>query len=241
VALTASSSRWKESNFDAPLCSAGRAILSQPIKHFGEQIDFIDTDKKLAAHLTDEDVGGVLACVGAVHKIKTVKLTHCVDISGYGLRPLRGSKTLQQLDLDLIDKKNSFIMDSSSKLSESDAIPILDSIVDADGSMIKHIQFPKKWREERSQLLSMFLGKYNCTMNKRSIQCITERVKKVEEEYRYEKCGNKCCGIAKRPWISKSIVIAAQQVIVVNVPTNVCLMSFVNNVKGGTVHIVMTL
>ena len=60
-------------------------------------LDFGDIEKSLASKLTDGYVNAILRCVGAVRNVKTLKLTGCVNITGSGLEPLRGSSVLEQL------------------------------------------------------------------------------------------------------------------------------------------------
>jgi hypothetical protein len=189
VALTASSDAIRKSNYDIKPCNGARAILNQRISWFNEAIDFTKTDKELAARLSDEDVGGVLACVGDIFEIANVKLTHCINVTGRCLEPLRGSKTLQKLDLSLVNRDRLPIIHPESKIAKADVIPILDSIIDVDGFSLKHIQFPKRWREEQSQMLGRFLTKYNRIINEEGICC--------------ESCDEICIGSADRPWISK--------------------------------------
>jgi hypothetical protein len=112
VALSASSDAIRKSNYDIKPCPGAKAILNQrgrwfrgPMKRVLSRykIDSADVNKELAARLSDEDVGGILAFIGSVFGIKTVKLTHCVNITGRCLEPLRGSTILKELDLSLVD------------------------------------------------------------------------------------------------------------------------------------------
>jgi hypothetical protein len=198
VALTASSDAIRKSNYDIKPCPGAKAILNQRVRRFRGpmtrvlsryKIDFADVDKELAARLSDEDVGGILAFIDSVFGIKTVKLTHCVNITGRCLEPLRGSTILKELDLSLVDKDCLHITHPEFKIAEADVIPILDSIIEADGFSLMHIQFPKRWREEQSRMMRRFLSKYNRIMN--------------DEEIRCENCNRNCSGSAGRPWISK--------------------------------------
>lgn len=58
-------------------------------------LDFVDIDETLANKLTDDDIGGALICIDAVNRLKSLKLTGCVNIKGTGLKPLKGSKVLE--------------------------------------------------------------------------------------------------------------------------------------------------
>ena len=132
---------------------------------FWHNLDFAKVNKEIAAHLTDEDVGGVLACIAAICKIDTVKLTHLVNITGEGLEPLRCSTSVKRLDLSLVDRTSDSGCDLEHRLLEGGIILILDSIISADDFSLHHIQFPRKWREERSQMLTSFFVNLNCIMN----------------------------------------------------------------------------
>jgi hypothetical protein len=185
VALTASSDAIRKSNYDIKPCPGAKAILNQRVRglyqgmFYGHMtrlfksyyVDFADVDKELAVRLSDEDVGGILAFIDSVFGIKTVKLTHCVNITGRCLEPLRGSTTLKELDLSLVDKDCLHITHPEFKIAEADVIPILDSIIEADGFSLKHIQFPKRWREVQSRMMRRFLSKYNRIMNEKEIRC----------------------------------------------------------------------
>ena len=203
VALTASSTHWRSSDWNIRLPTAARTILTEkPLKNFGQysRVDFVGMGKDLASKLSDEDVGGVLACIGAIDIIRRLKLTHCTNILGYGLGPLLTSTSLEQLDLCLVEKKDKPNgIDLELKISKSDVIPILDSILDVEGSSLKHIKFPKKWRVERSQLLGRFLAKYNRVMNARGITCSGHRLQGGE----WSKCEKVCHGTSEIPWINK--------------------------------------
>ena len=210
VALTASSTHWRKSNWDIKPPAAARTILTEkPMKNFGEisRVDFVGMDTKdLAAKLSDEDVGGVLACIGDIHTIKSVKITNCINILGYGLGPLRTSTSLEQLDLSLVGVRENINLDPEPQLSKTDVIPILDSILDSEECGLYSdpfsIKFPKKWRVERSLLLVRFLAKYNRLMNTRGITCSGYTTK--EDGRSYGPCEDICQGTTERPWISKS-------------------------------------
>ena len=194
VALTTSSAMPSEAS--NVIVSADRWDIRN--KNFRTTVDFVDTDKALAARLSDEDIAGVLQVVGAVHEVSTVKLTHCVGISGSGLEPLRGFTTLEQLDLSLVADNKNPKLSPEPAISEAKVLPILESIIDADGrsgsdavSIFKklYVEFPKKWRDEKSELMVKFLSKYNSVMNDRKISC------------QYE-CGEVCKGTQERPWVN---------------------------------------
>ena len=138
----------------------------------------------------------MFASIADVREILSVKLTDLVNITGCGLKPLSDYTTIRKLDLSLVSRTESSIeCDIEMKLLEAEIIPILYSIIDDSMVKLKHIQFPKKWREERSHMLIRFITEYNQHMNFQFETC-----------GRYRRGCDKGCamGIAKRPWISKS-------------------------------------
>ena len=72
----------------------------------------------------------------------------------HGLQPLRGSVVLEQIDLALNKQHESSTIEPEPSISEEVVLPILDSIVDADQNVLKHLQLPKKWRKKGKQILT---------------------------------------------------------------------------------------
>ena len=66
-------------------------------------LDFGEIEKELAARLSDYDISDVLQHIDAVNKLKRLRLTNCIKISGICLEPLRGSAVIEQIDLSLTD------------------------------------------------------------------------------------------------------------------------------------------
>ena len=62
-----------------------------------DALDFGHIEKELAAKLTDDDINAVLTHIDAVNNIKKLRLTNCINITGVGLEPLRGSIIIQQI------------------------------------------------------------------------------------------------------------------------------------------------
>ena len=61
-------------------------------------MDFVDIPVSLAYRLTDDDVGAVLVCIGAINSLKRLNLTHCFNVIG-GFEPLRSSTVLEKLGI----------------------------------------------------------------------------------------------------------------------------------------------
>ena len=166
VALTTESSRWTKIDWTKSVASpsilslwgktkrkqpsaATNAIVLPPSQNnIWGNIDFGDIEPCLASRLTDDDIAAVLACVNALHKLKTCVLSGCINISGRGLVPLRGSEVLERLDMSLVGRHENPILKCEPLLSKTQVIPILDSIVDRENHSLKYIQFPKMWRDQ---------------------------------------------------------------------------------------------
>ena len=80
------------------------AALSREACFNSDKLDFGEIDKEFASKLTDDDMADILLSIDAVNTLKTLKIIGCVEISGVGLEPLRGSSVLQQLDLSTSDQ-----------------------------------------------------------------------------------------------------------------------------------------
>jgi len=121
-------------------------------------LDFEDIEKELANKLTDDDISAVLKCINAHDMLKRLKLCGCINIKGHGLKPLRDSVVVEQIDISLVGKHGKRESCSESMISANEVVPIIDNII-STGYSLKYIQFPKKWcyhghcsrREEEEQ------------------------------------------------------------------------------------------
>ncbi|KAL9185970.1 hypothetical protein ACHAXT_005208 [Thalassiosira profunda] len=213
VALTASPAAWREAGWEIQPSAAGKTIMAgQNLRYkdgvpgfgskYSSRVSFADTDKTLAAKLSDDDIGSILSLVGSTSKIEVVELTHCIGMHGYGLEPLRCSLHLRQLDLSLVGRKESPNLNPEPAILEQAVLPILESIIDSQGSALKHIIFPKKWRARQSEYLVQFLTKCNRVLNQRNILCTA--YKSTEDNGALVKCENVCLGTDERPWFNTS-------------------------------------
>ncbi|KAL7425610.1 hypothetical protein ACHAXM_000085 [Skeletonema potamos] len=123
-------------------------------------LDFGEIEKELTVKLTDDHIERVLQCIDAVNKVKRLKLTNCVNITGAGLDPLRGSTVIEQIDLSLVGEHQRPFLDPDPLILAAVVLPILDSIFEREGYSLKHLQFPHVWRRVRSEF-SAFLGRCN--------------------------------------------------------------------------------
>ncbi len=143
----------------------------------GEQrdvLDFGEVEKDLAAKLSDADVKGVLLSVDAIHNIKVLLLTNCINISGAGLEPLRASAIIEKIDLSLVGDHESPKLYPEPPISCDEIIPILDSIIArGEECSLKLLEFPKKWRDERSTESDFhaFLTRYDAYLSTQAPFC----------------------------------------------------------------------
>ena len=80
--------------------------------------------------------------------LKKLKLCGCVNITGHGLNPLRGSVALEQIDISLVRKHENPFNIKPPKISQEVVVPILDSILSANGCSLKCILFPWNWLDD---------------------------------------------------------------------------------------------
>ena len=112
-------------------------------------LDFIDLGKTVASKLSDIDLLRILNCTGANEHLERINLTYCYSIVGWGLAPLKTSSTLEKMDLGLVPQGISpRDLDEECSLEEDSVLPIIDAIMDMDGTRgrsLKRLQFPLKW------------------------------------------------------------------------------------------------
>eukprot|EP00985_Skeletonema_marinoi_P013791 scaffold6883_cov82-Skeletonema_marinoi.AAC.1 len=97
-----------------------------------DTLDFGGIEKELAIKLNDDDIEKVLQCIDAVNKVKRLKLTNCVNITGVGLVPLRGSAIINQIDLSLVGEHQRPKINPEPQISCDLVLPILDSIIERE-------------------------------------------------------------------------------------------------------------
>ncbi|KAL9184203.1 hypothetical protein ACHAXT_002289 [Thalassiosira profunda] len=165
VALTAPSASWRDRNWTrGPLSMASAELLASPLNAW-EELNFGDVEKSLASRLSDDDLGAVLACIGAIDRLKMLRLSGCVNVTGAGLEPLRNSTVLEDVDISLVGLHESPKIIPDPMLSEDVVLPILQSILDSRS--LKFIMLPKVWRERRATdtQLHRFLGNFRGLLN----------------------------------------------------------------------------
>jgi hypothetical protein len=150
----------------------------------------------LRTKLTDDDIAGMLACIDAVHKLKSLNLGNCFPLIGSALEPLRGSTILERLDLSLLGSIPNFVPFRQCNLSQTAVIPILNSIIDRQNHRLRHLQYPKEWRRdihsESVGFFADFLEKYNDAQHMQGIHCkecganCHECISPVREDKRFD-------------------------------------------------------
>lgn len=128
--------------FAAALPSAGVQAVVPPGSV--SVLDFEEVEKELAMRLSDDDLGAILACLACegAHTLHKLKLANCLNITGRGLEPLRGSTALQFIDLSLVGQFESPEIEGG-LLSETIVIPILQSIIDTEGNGLRYLALPR--------------------------------------------------------------------------------------------------
>ena len=153
---------------DAGSNDTSSAILSS--EQWGA-LDFVDIEASLSSKITDDILREILVSINASTNLKKLKLAGCVNITGVGLTPLRGSVVLAQIDLSLVAEHKSPVLDAEPLISCAQVLPILDSIIEIDNNVLWSIVFPKSWRRERHRVLTEFMGRCNQMFERRNATC----------------------------------------------------------------------
>jgi len=140
--------------------------------HKWDSIDFNDLkDLFGGSDITDDNLLWVLTCIDAVHNLRSLKLTNCVGITGVGMAPLVGSAVLESIDLSLVGSNKSPTIDPVPPISAEIVVPILESIISTEENELEQVTLPKKWRVEKSDILTNFLRKFGRVLVDREIDC----------------------------------------------------------------------
>ena len=78
---------------------------------------------------------------------------------------------MQQIDLSLAKKHAKPDIDPQPMISEDVVLPIIESIIATPSSSLKQIQFPKKWRMNRSNAMVEFRERYTQLFENRRLCC----------------------------------------------------------------------
>ena len=184
VAFTAPSTSWQnEHNYSMhrPSSSTSKAIISSSD---WDTLDFMDIEKSLANRLSDDDMYAVLQCINAQDVLKKLKLTGCINITGFGLNPLRVNQTvvLEQIDLSLLKQCEKPTSEIHHSMSKDIVLPILDSIISTMGCSLKYILLPQDWKgdvDDNNMLLQQFINRYNQHLDGVNCSKCTERIRAI--------------------------------------------------------------
>ena len=131
--------------------------------------------------LTDDDIRWVLLAIDGVNTIKSLKLTHCFDITGECLESLSGSTVLERIDLSLAEDNESPYFDEDTKLSfDNVVVVVLESILNTEGNSLVHIQLPKPTDETRSAMIQ-FLDRFGHSFATRQLKCSAKEGRRSQE------------------------------------------------------------
>ena len=185
VAFT-SSSLWQNNDLMHRLSPISTAIISASQ---WDILDFEDIDKELANKLTDDDFNALLKSISARDVLKRLKLCGCINITGIGLNPLRGSVVLEQIDLSLLkryEEYRHYKRTDKVLISQEVVLPILENIIASDECSLKYIAFPHKWRTEQDSITSSameeFGRRYSDMFRSRMLNCTQCNVSMREHE-----------------------------------------------------------
>ena len=167
VLFAISMSRGKLHQCEQPSTTANAILSSGVSDNAWECLDFSEIDKILASRLTDDDIKSVLVYIDSKHKLKRLNLCGCINITGVGLEPLRNSVVLDVIDLSLVGQHECPDIQPVPPLSESKVISILNSVIKADGSSLRYVLLPKKFRNNPSKELDIFFTQYNQLLGSR--------------------------------------------------------------------------
>lgn len=206
------------------LKATNQAILSMPQEGGGavaasspaasawwKELDF--NFEGSAPLLNDKDMHAVLICIDAVKRLESLKLSTCIKLKGSGLKPLRGSIVLKELELVTPYDPPSYdpcapaiSPEITYRYQAQSVIPILTSIIDAPGNVLRIISLPANFFQDGIQIVSNFLSKFADLLQEEGYECPicgNEQEPGFDDddddddryrEYMYESRGTKCTG-----------------------------------------------
>ena len=126
--------------------------------------------------MSDDDLKNVLIAIDAKNNLKSLKLTNCIRIFGFGLKPLKKSTVLERIDLSRAEPYTKPFIGMHTTMNLNTILPILLSIVNKNGNSLKHIQLPLRWRMEKQPALKEFMDTYNLHLiNDANLTCSMTR------------------------------------------------------------------
>ena len=150
-------------------------------------LDFGELEHNLASKLTDADVSNMLIVIEARSSVKCLRLTGCSNLTGSGLRPLRNSAVMEEIDLRIVMNKDGQkqrlwqkeVLPFEMLLNEAMVVPILTSMLprppstntSISMSSLLLVHYPVKWRTRKSSILSEFLQAFERVLSARNLCC----------------------------------------------------------------------
>ena len=134
-------------------------------------LDFGEIDTSLATKLNDDDVKAVLICIDGINRLKRLRIVGCHGVTGDGLKPLRGSTALEEIDLSLEEVFDGCCIPSRFLLHTETVIPILTHIIDVPGNFTRIIHLPRKFREDPSAIVGQFLTQFADLLHAEGYNC----------------------------------------------------------------------
>ena len=136
-----------------------------------EVLDFVSVEESLASRLTDDDLAAVLLGIDGASSVKRLMLTHCWEVTGRGLDPLRSSSVIEQLDISCLRpgrplyrvplcpatcpwltsaspegiKSSILTSEQKNSLSEDLVASFLYDIINIEACSLRQLQLPQKW------------------------------------------------------------------------------------------------
>ena len=183
VSMSAPSEHWSTSSV---VSGKGKQILTLQRENWQkewQEFEFLnfhlqqwDLRSGIALSLSDDDLKAVLICIGAATNVRSMYLS-VTDLggdnrlTGRGLEPLSGSTALRRIDISLVGRyagrsivcphERARYQSVNCSLELGEVLPVLHSIVESNGNKLRHIQFPKKWRDVKHESLNRFIARYN--------------------------------------------------------------------------------
>ncbi len=115
-------------------------------------LDFGEIEPHLAMRLCDDNISAILQhIIDAGARLEILKLTNCTHITGAGLFPLQSTAGtgIKKIDLSIVEDHRHPSTLPRLLLSCHPTLAVLLGIIGKEGCSLKHIKFPKKWRDGR--------------------------------------------------------------------------------------------
>ncbi len=131
---------------DRPLANISLSV--EKIVGECDNLDFGDIEEELAQRLTDDHISDILICLNRDdYRIKKLRLTNCINVTGECLCRLYYSENIEQIDLRLAPKHMDSCRGCKGRLEFPVVVEVLDSIISLQQrSSLKCLHLPWSWR-----------------------------------------------------------------------------------------------